>query len=262
MNISWTRFRVFKECTLEYDLQYQKHYRVRESRPIFLVGSVVHNVMKLWADSGFRNDYVKKIIGGAFRNEARGLSVTPERKEELLKLSAKGSLLAEKIYRRLGVIQHNSILEDSFRVPISPDMLIGSIDIFDPENQYVYDLKMYTTEVTDDTYQIGQLYSYAIAKNAQGFDIKKMGYITPLLEKKVHIFDVDKAELEKQRVDLLNAAQSMVDGVQPKANVGKHCFFCQFYNTSYCSATYTKGDTEKMKFNDPGKVLKMMEKME
>ena len=244
IRLSWTRYQAYDQCKLQYHLRYARHIRRGKPRLIFLVGSVVHHVVKSWADSGFKAQFVENAVIGAYNLESKGIKFASDASRlENLKKAVRGALQTERIYKILKFPENKADVEKDFDIPFPStvqDRLIGGVDVYDPsEEGKVYDLKTYSDRFSGDR---RQLMTYVVAMREEGLPVKKMGFITPFLKPKLRIENISDEEVDKHQATLSSALDDMRSGVDPIATTGNHCFLCEFNRTSMCPATYRSSD--------------------
>jgi len=186
ISLSWSRFKVHKTCSLQYHLKYVQKVRLHKSNLLFLVGSTVHDSVKNWTRNGYPENTIKDITLTFFNSLSKGFKLTNEKRLDFLKQSVRASVIAERLYRRLGIPEHNSCIEERFNQPFGDgDRLMGIVDVLDLSSNTVYDLKNYTKDPSN--YEEEQIYVYALAQQIRGQPMEMGGFITPLLEDKIHL---------------------------------------------------------------------------
>jgi len=239
MRISWTRYKSFDECKLQYHLRYNVKAKRIKSQVAFFIGSAVHRAVTEWARAGYPTGFMESRVAEMAKRALPKWPIEYAKKLDLLRKSVKGAILTEKQYRELEFIEHRAYIETDFVVHpqgFGNNELIGSIDVYDPVVKAVYDLKMHTTELFSDP---AQMLTYAVAVEAKGWPVETLGFITPLLDQKTHLFETSHTEIEVQREVLKDAAEVMSRPlVSKEPTEGQHCFFCEYRNTSLCPATF------------------------
>ena len=242
LKISWSRFNCYSTCGLQYYLRYDKRIRMPQPRTPFLVGLAVHRAVEAWVNRRYPSNYIETEVGRTFAGLAEGLNVTTDKRNEYLRRSVKGAMLAEHTYRALELEDHKARIEEWFNVKpkefAANHRLVGGFDIFDPVTKTVYDLKMHTSRNTSDE---RQLHTYAVALDAIGDKVERVGYITPLLRKKVTTKPIDYDTIRAHSSVMAQAAIGMHLGqYDHEPNPDSHCFSCEFNKTRYCSVTYER----------------------
>ena len=240
INLSWTRYLSFKSCPLQYHLRYvQKHKRAK-SRTTYLVGSIVHKMIHGWQKSGYDDGFISRNIAAVFNTESKGMKfASVDKRVGYLKKAVQGSLLTTSIYRALRFPDKQAVIEGAFNLPFGEGRLVGGLDVYDPEDKVVYDLKMYSHEAVPDA---RQLLTYGVASILAGSDVLKVGFITPFLKHKIKTEAVTSEALGTHKEDMEKVLASMGRGVSPIPVEGDHCTFCEYRRTLDCPATYRSGD--------------------
>lgn len=240
MNLSWSRYECYKHCFRQYHLRYQKHLRKPKLRAPFLVGNVVHKLMQDWSLGGFRNGYVFRNLRRVFIQESKGMVMTSKRLQTYAQRATKGAITAEKIYRGLGFTKHDVTVEKPFDIAFpgraeEEHRIRGYTDVYDPETEAIYDLKMYTRQ--EDSPDPEQLYTYAVTQEKQGLHVAKAAFLLPLLKNPIRAFRVTPEHVSHQTEKLSEALDHMVAGVDPQPTPGFYCWFCEFRATDNCPET-------------------------
>ena len=236
-SVSWSKWKTFDECKLQYHLRYSQRVSRPKSRLTYLVGSVVHDVVHRWAQAGFPSGFIPSNIQESFNKYAAGITfVDPTKRAELFQKSVRGALLTENIYRRLFLPEHHAIIENKFDLPLVGDVkLTGSADVYDStENGSVYDLKMYTSQFGGDK---RQLLVYALAMRLQGHPVARVGFITPFLKPMLRPEPVTDGEINEFSKTFMRGVGEMQGEYSPEPTTGDHCFFCEYNRTPLCPAT-------------------------
>lgn len=239
MNISWTRYKTKRDCPLQYCLVYEQRVPMIKPRLPFVLGSIVHDSIKQWAERDFPIGYIDKAAVSHFKSHTAGIKFANKGVYlKLLRRAVAGALIAEQMYRLLEFPQHKAIIEERFRIPIpnfAGDNLIGGADVYDPITFAVYDLKMHIESNVSDR---EQTLTYAWAESLLGREVKRLGFISPLKASKLATDEVTKAEIDAHGLIIVSELQSMKKGVTANPTPGKHCFICGYRQTTYCSATH------------------------
>ena len=236
MNISWSKYESYITCSLKYHLKYQRKVRIRPPVMRFVVGLVTHKVLEDWVRAGCQEGFVAKHIPSIFQEYVRNIKFkSKEQYNDLFKKALKASLTSQAVYDALGIPKHSTSVEPRLKIPMgNNNYLIGGWDVLDKDAKAIYDMKTMKSLQGN----VLQLETYVVAANKSGYEVDRMGFITPLQSKKVHSFDVDMERIVKHENDLLDALDAMRKGVQPVATPGSHCNWCDYNKTSNCPATY------------------------
>ena len=235
MNLSWTRWQTYDACHLHYHLAYVQRAPAIKLRLVYLVGSVVHDVIKSWAEEGYPRAFVEQQAVVQFRKTSAGIVFRGKGAYiKSLRRAVQGSVLVENIYRLMEFPEHNVVVEERFKVPFpdSPgDFLVGAIDIYDPVREGVYDLKMSTGSTVSDP---RQLLTYVLVEQLSQRRVNHMGFITPFKPQKIVSAPVVEVVMQEHTAAMLSGLQHMNRGVAADPMACSHCFFCGYRGTAHC----------------------------
>lgn len=233
-SLSWSKYLSLKSCPLQYSLIYEQEILMPKPKIPFLVGSVVHDAIKIWASRRYPIGFIEGLSISLFRNQARYMNLGHKGiYTKLLRRSINGAYIASRIYRLLQFPEHKAMIEERFKVPLPNDnLLVGIIDVYDPITKTIYDLKMH---IKSNILDRDQILTYSLAKILQDRKVKQMGFILPFKLNKVKIEPITKNDIDTHYKKLLITLKNIKTGIKPIPTKGRHCFFCGFKKTQYCS---------------------------
>jgi len=238
MRISWTKYSTKEECSLRYNLVYVRRIPERRSRLVFLVGSVVHDTIRSWAQSGYEVDFIQRKVVEEFKLQSVGINFKSKGTYIMyLQRAIKGALVAQEIYKQLQFKDHGAIVEFRFKAELFESgmesaLLNGASDVYDPIRKSIYDMKLNTSM---DSVDRGQLLTYAVAFQCMGHEVERGAFIQPIRPNKLIKFEFTNDEIHNHKLLLQQSAAEMQQGVIPVANIGcKACFFCGYKGSTHC----------------------------
>ena len=240
MDISWTKYNTLQTCTLRYHLTYVSRVTgIPIPAQIYAVGAITHKVIEAWVNAGFPADYIAKNLPRFFADYTKRMkSLSKSRSDVMYQRALKASSVTARVYRLLGVPQHRHAVESKFKIPLTgSDYLIGSWDLLDIDSGSIWDIKTHS----DSSVRLndGQLELYALAASVQGHKVSRVGWITPLQDRKLSYREISNDAIIRRKDSIYSALARMNAGVTPVANPGSHCYGCKFNKRPECPATYT-----------------------
>ena len=165
MNLSWTKWQTYNACHLHYHLAYVQRAPAIKLRLVYLVGSVVHDVIKSWAEAGYPQGFMEQAAVAQFKQTSRGILFRGKMAYiKSLRQAVSGCIMTEMIYRQMYFPLHGVSVEERFRIPFPDslgDYLVGGVDVYDPETFTVYDLK---TGTSGRPFDRRHILTYALAE--------------------------------------------------------------------------------------------------
>ena len=242
MRFSWTQLEMYDACPWRHHLHYVQKLRVPDDPRPFLVGRVVHDAVKDWAEAGFPAGVVARIVPAQFKRQFKGYSFKSRAKlKELFERSLAGALRVEHAYRLFKLPEHGVVIEERFSIPLAGGhTLQGGADAYDPVDRGLYDLKMYSG---DGKGKPEQLRTYGMAMRAKGRPVDFGGFIYPLRPK--DWWDrhaVTEADLDAQEAKINGIVDLIASGrSDPQPTPGDACRWCEYHRTAHCPATFKIG---------------------
>ena len=256
IRVSWTQYLSYSSCGLQFNLRYVDHVRRLGNQQIYLIGRIVHEMIKEWADGGFSPTHFSRAnILAKFKEvwTAGGYRLRREKAIELIQRAITAAQETEKLYIQAGFTRNMATIDERFTTPLtgSAYQLTGAIDVYDRTRSSVFDLKLYSN--ASEKGDVRQLLTYAVAATEQGLPVDRGAFLYPLRRDKVGAIRIPEEAILEQRERLISVANHRkAEDIERLPEEGKYCFFCEYNRTRYCPATYRGRSGRNAKANKDG----------
>lgn len=235
-NISYTFLSTYKKCQKRAYLQYVKRVIDRDKvdhRP-FIVGLVADWLFRKWVEADYPRGWMEKKADEMFDWFARKKNIRYKGGGDKIKLKQKlkkSVRLLENCTYSEGFLDKKVEVNKFLEQTLNGIHYVGKLDIWFPDEQAIWDLKITATTRYLDVFQ---LYFFAWLMEQVGGKVKEVAFFSPLMSPYVRrpVLTADKIIETKEEVDKL-----LVDIKRGKWNrTAKDCWGCPVQR--YC-------DTEK-----------------
>lgn len=246
LKLSYSSFKNLNECPAKYCMISIFYWTPKNSNQRnFMLGSVSHTCLEKWIGKNFEAGFMQKIVFKEFEDYLKENVVVPRDKTDIPNLKGRSMdyvTRIEEVFNFYDFVSREIQNEKKWSVPLITYKnvnLTGVLDIYLPEDNKIFDLKMSKDAKFMDR---DQLCYYAMMGALDGKKTTKVGFIIPLRREKVvelEFSDEDYRDMYNKVCESIGTINNSLQSGVWKCNFEKNrCFGCKV--NRFCPAWRSK----------------------